>query len=105
MQLGRRRLFIYYRVDAAHAQHAMAAAARAQSALIERHEGLQAMLLRRPETSDAQITLMETYARNAASEPHGVDERLQAEIEQMLAHALAGFIAGERHAEVFEPCA
>jgi len=105
MQLGRRRLFIYYRVDAACAQHAIAAAARAQAALIERHAGLQAALLRRPETSDSHITLMETYARSAASEPRGVDEPLQAEIEQMLVHALAGFTLGERHVEIFEPCA
>src|ERR1041385_2329405 len=62
-----RRLFIYYRVAAARADEAVAAAMRMQQALREREAGLKAELLRRPEITDSQVTLMETYAFETAS--------------------------------------
>jgi hypothetical protein len=96
-----RRLFIYYRVAAARADEAVAAAMRMQQALREREAGLKAELLRRPEITDSQVTLMETFAFETAS----VDEALQARIEREAAAALAGFIVGARHVELFEPCA
>ncbi len=96
-----RRLFIYYRVAAVHADEAVAAATRMQQALREREAGLKAELLRRPEIIESHVTLMETYAIESAS----VDEALQARIEREAAATLAGFIVGARHVEVFEPCA
>ena len=102
MQAGRRRLFIYYRVDAARAQRALAAVGRMQASLCTRHAGLSAELLRRPGNTDSEVTVMETYTLDA---PYGIDERLQAEIEDAAAQALAGWLCGARHVEVFEPCA
>jgi hypothetical protein len=102
MQPGRRRLFIYYRVDVARAQGALAAVGRMQAALCARHAGLRAELLRRPGSTDSEVTVMETYTLDA---PSGIGERLQAEIEAAAAQALAGWLSGARHVEVFEPCA
>ena len=101
MHPGRRRLFIYYRIDAARAHGALAAVGRMQAALCARHAGLSAELLRRPGSTDSEITLMETYMLDA---PSGIGERLQAEIEKAAAQALAGWLSSARHVEVFEPC-
>ena len=102
MHPGRRRLFIYYRVDAARAQDALVEVGRMQAALCAHHAGLLAELLRRPGNTDSEVTVMETYTLDA---PYGIDERLQAEIEGAAAQALAGWLCGARHVEVFEPCA
>lgn len=93
-------LFVYYRVvpdDAA----ALGAAVRAMhAALASAHPGLQARLLRRPEVAQGRLTLMEVYARP----PAGIDAGLRAEIDTA-ARALAPWLDGERHTEVFVPCA
>jgi hypothetical protein len=73
-----------------------------QAALCARHPGLNAELLRRPGSTDGQITVMETYTAEA---PQGVEEALQAAIEADAAQALQGLLRSERHVEVFEPCA
>ena len=96
-----RRLFIYYRVTAAHVDQAVAAAREMQQLLHMGNGELRAELLRRPGAVDSHVTLMETYAMERA----GIDEALQARIESEAANALAGLIMGARHVEVFEPCA
>jgi len=100
-----RELFIYYRIGVATASRALATAQELQRRLRERHPGLTARLLRRPDeprdpTNDQQ-TWMEIYSFH---DTDGVSVALQAEIEAEAA-ALAPFIVGQRHTEVFIPCA
>ncbi|HEX6704904.1 MAG TPA: DUF4936 family protein [Albitalea sp.] len=96
-----RELFIYYRIPAASASAALQTVLALQARLRQRHPGLTARLLRRPETTDPQ-TWMETYA--FPLDAGGVTLAIEAEIEAA-AMGLAPFIAGARHIEVFEPCA
>ena len=56
------RLYVYYKVAEPALAAAVAAVRQVQAALVARHPGLQADLLRRPEVQDGQVTLMETYA-------------------------------------------
>jgi hypothetical protein len=91
-----RALYVYYRIDAASLADAVAVVRGFQSHLREVHPGLQAALLRRPGDQDGDVTLMETYAM-----PHGVDEALQARIDEAAA-PLARWQRGARHTEVFE---
>ena len=113
-----RELFVYYRVRPAHADAARRAALAFQGALSLRHPALKARLLRRDENvirgiggdsdsdsgSGTEQTWMETYAVDARTHAGGVSEALQAEIEAG-ACALAPFIHGARHTEVFIACA
>ncbi len=100
-----RELFIYYRVAEADANVAFSTANACQARLRERHPGLVARLLRRP---DAQIqegrslqTWMEIYSMPQAE---GVSPALEAEIARE-ASAMAAIVVGTRHTEVFVPCA
>ncbi len=96
-----RRLYVYYRVDAAETLHAVTAASRWQDDLRSRHVGLRAELLRRPGESEGFVTLMETYAFDHAP----VEPALQSIIENEAAEQLGAWLRGPRHVEVFEPCA
>lgn len=90
-------VFVYYRV-AEHDLPALRVAARAMQAALSGDEpGLHCALLRRPGLREGQVTLMETYAA-----PGGVGAALQARIDTA-ALALAPWIAGARHVELFEP--
>ena len=88
-----RRLYVYYRVVAAALPAVLAEVRALQASLMAAHPGLSAALLRRPEPSGAEITLMETYA--------GADM-------QALALALAAAVAARpalpapRHVETFD---
>jgi hypothetical protein len=95
-----RELFVYYRVAEATLDSACAAALAMQADLCAAYPGLQARLLRRPEAADGRCTLMETYACTA-----GVGAALQTAIDQAAGAALASWQLGERHTEVFRPCA
>jgi len=99
-----RELFIYYRIRVDAARAALDAALALQARLRERHPGLTARLLRRPEEQDQQQTWMEIYALPRDGEAAGVTPQLEAEIAAA-AIALAPFIVGTRHTEVFVPCA
>jgi hypothetical protein len=109
MQHGRRRLFIYYRLDERALASACAAARRAQQGLCARHAGLVAELLLAPgAAADGRRTLMETYAMEARVDAQGVGEALQAQIEAGMSAALQPWLApSQRHLEVFvdAPCA
>ena len=117
-----RELFVYYRVRSAQAGAAHRAALAFQGELRSRHPALMARLLRRDENtvqgidSDSNIananatataseqTWMETYAIDPRTDAAGVSQALQAEIEAG-GRALATFIHGTRHTEVFIACA
>jgi hypothetical protein len=98
-----RELFIYYRIPVDAAPAAREAVEAMQAALCQRHPGLSARLLRRPDEQDLQQTWMEIYAMHGAAS--GVTPRVEADIAQAAAAALAPFAAGSRHTEVFVPCA
>lgn len=97
-------LFIYYRVEAAHAAEAQARIRQWQRELRSAHTVLcDARLLMRPDARDGCQTWMETCA---LSLPAGdaVAARLHALLAQGPAD-LPGRIDGQRHLEVFVPCA
>ncbi len=102
--LPMRELFIYYRSPEIHASALQARAQEFQARLCLDHPGLRARLLRRPEVKDGRITWMETYAIVPMT-PVALDDTLQAQIERHARAALAGLIEGDRHLEVFVPCA
>ena len=109
-----RELFVYYRVRSAQTDAAHRAALAFQGELRSRHPALMTRLLRRAENTiygiggdiaDAsEQTWMETYAIDARTDAAGVSPALQAEIEAG-GRALAPFIHGTRHTEVFIACA
>jgi hypothetical protein len=99
-----RELFIYYRSPEERAAEVARTVREFQSRLTTRHAGLTARLLRRPESIDGVHTWMETYSMNTMHNPQGVDTVLQREIEAEAA-ALRTCLSGERHTEVFAPCA
>ena len=94
-----RRLYVYFRVAREH-EEAAAAAVRAMQAHWRGLLGCE--LLRRAGEADADalVTLMEVYCQ-----PGGVTMDAQARIEREAALRLAPWLVGERHVEVFEPCA
>lgn len=98
-------LFIYYRVDPAHARTLREAVTGWQARLRAAHPGLTARLLvRADETPEGMETWMETYA-TAASAAAGIDDRLAARITREGGQLCAGRIVGDRHVESFRPCA
>ena len=91
-------LYIYWKVAGAQLPQALAATQALQQTLRLRHPALQARLLQRADETGS-ATLMEVY-----SQPGGIDDPLQRDIEQQAAVHLAplGSAAGARHIEVFE---
>jgi hypothetical protein len=81
-----RRHFVYYRVPEARLGEAGAA-------LRAVHGGVE--LLRRPGSRDGLVTLMEIYAADDLAQATAIEAAARA--------ALAPWIVGERHVEVFEP--
>lgn len=102
---GTRRLYVYYRVPLGRLRDVLAQVRRTQDRLVDAHPGLQTGLLRRPELRDGDVTLMETYAVDAAGAPAGLDQPLIDQIERTLGAALADLPCGARHAEIFDACA
>ena len=97
-------LFIYYRLDVADAPAAQAAVAVFQAILSARYPWLRARLLRRPNATDGQETWMETYAADPALNSTGITPEVTAQIE-LAAAALAPWLRGVRHTELFLACA
>ena len=101
-----RELFIYYRVDPAHARTLREAVTGWQARLRADHPGLIARLLvRADETPQGMETWMETYATAAADAAAGIDDRLAARIAREGGQLCTGRIVGDRHVEAFRPCA
>lgn len=95
-----RELFVYYRVRADDAEAALVLVRGLQAALMARHPGLVARLLRRPEETLGLQTWMETYAMAGS----GIEPALQAAIDAQ-AGTLTPLLDGPRHTEVFVACA
>jgi quinol monooxygenase YgiN len=94
--LGHRALYIYWKTH--DLPRAMRAAARLQTELCQRIEGLQAELLQRDSGADDRHTLMEIYRH-----PQGIDAPLQRLIVQAAGPALATVLASPRVVEPFRP--
>ena len=99
-----RELFIYYRSHADHADEVQAKASAFQARLRLEHPGLVARLLRRPEVKNGLLPWMETSSFATMPPALPIDARLQQQIESHAA-CLQGLIEGDRHTEVFIPCA
>jgi len=79
---------------------AIAAIAAFQSRLRASMPGLSGTLSRRVDDAVDLLTLMETYAHADASSPDW-----QRDVERLAQEKLVAWIVGERHVEVFAPCA
>lgn len=100
MGRGGAQLYVYYRVQPADLPALIAAVHALQSDLQAVLPGVVCTLSQRAEPGDGPLTLMETYAH-----PRGVGADWQQEIERSARERLAAWSVGERHVEVFVPCA
>jgi quinol monooxygenase YgiN len=94
-----RRLYIYFRVERDRVAEVAAAVRALQAAWSAAMPGLRCELMRRVDDS-GDVTLMETYSCG-----DGVGADWQARIETDAAKHLQRWLLGERHIEIFEPCA
>ena len=92
-----RELYVYW--NAPRASVVVGELNAALADLMQRHPGLQARLLRRPDDGDESLTWMEVYSAPGTI----INAVLVAEIDAELAPRLERFGAGPRHIEVFEP--
>lgn len=104
MPLGKRQLFVYWRVATADARTALQAAREMQRQLAGQHPGLRCALYLRSDASTIEATLMESYAVESGEAAQGVDDLLQQRIEGVGAAAVQPWLRGARHVEVFEAC-
>jgi Domain of unknown function (DUF4936) len=95
-----RRLFVYFRVERVSEAAVVTALRALQAAWQSAMPGLRCELLRRVDEGGAVVTLMETYSCVG-----GVSTAWQERIEREAAARLSAWLVGERHVEVFEPCA
>ena len=95
-----RSLFIYFRVERDNVAEVATAVNELQAAWRVAMPGLRCELLRRAEEHGDAVTLMETYAHHG-----GVIPAWQERIERDAGVHLKSWLIGERHVEVFEPCA
>lgn len=86
-------LYVYYRVDCAHAE-ALHALATAMQQALARQSGVATGLKRRPQVKDGRHTWMEIYLNI----PEGFDMLLQ---QALSASGMDALIDGERHLEYF----
>ena len=100
MNSGAAQVFVYYRIRAVDAALAIAAVTAFQARLRASMPGLAASLSRRVDADAELPTLMETYSRTGVA---GND--WQRDVEGQANEALAAWIVGARHVEVFVPCA
>ncbi len=102
MRLGRRQLFIYWRVTPADLPAALQALRDWQGALMAQQPALQCRLYQRGGVSTAEATVMESYA--LALPGAGIDDALRLHIEQAGQCVLQRWLRGARHVEVFDAC-
>ena len=100
MSPGAEQLYVYYRVRPADAAALIAGVRTLHADLQTTLPGLICSLSQRTHDSAELITVMETYAHG-----DGLPASWQRNIEQQAQRRLAAWIVGERHAEVFVPCA
>jgi quinol monooxygenase YgiN len=94
-----RRLYIYFRVKRGSVADVVAAVRELQAAWQAAMPGLRCELMRRIDEG-GDVTLMETYAC-----AQGVSVEWQERIEREAAVRLSQWLVGQRHIEIFEPCA
>lgn len=101
-----RRWFVYYRVPAARRDEVLAALQTGQARLRACCPGLWARVMQRADTaaSSVELTLMECYGSEAATLDLS-DDAVRAAIAATVAPQTAPWLIGERHTEVFDPCA
>lgn len=96
-------LFVYYRVRAEHRAAVVAAVRGLHAAWCDADPALACELMQRVEGDGDDkvglVTLMEVYRRSV-----GVAPPWQQRIEHEAQAALAHWLVGERHREVFAPC-
>jgi Domain of unknown function (DUF4936) len=97
---GATQVFVYYRVRAVDAAASIAAVQALHARLATALPGLVCGLSQRAGCDADPVTLMETY-----SHVDGVSADMQRDIEAGLGPALQPWLVGERHVEVFVPCA
>jgi hypothetical protein len=97
-----RELYVYFRADATRADAVRTAVTAMQAQLRCEFPGLQARLLRRPDSSGGQHTWMETYAM--LQDAHLGGELMTSTIEQR-ALPWRDLLDGARHIEVYDACA
>ena len=102
MTLGRRQLFIYWRVARAELPPARQALRGWHAALQAEHAALQCRLFLRGDGDAPEATVMETYALQSAGE--GIDRALQRQIEHGGNVLLQRWLHGARHVEAFDAC-
>lgn len=90
-------LYVYYQVPLAQLVAFADAASAMQAELCRQTPGLTAELMRRPSSTDGQVTVMETYHHVS-----GVSPQVEAAISET-AKTLSGLIAGSRQVEHFTP--
>lgn len=99
--------FIYYQIAPPDLPQVQAAVAAFQQQLCQDWPGLQARLLRRPTAHEGRLTLMEIYGFGPSAQPSppaDASPGVLSAIEQA-ARGIASWLQGERHVEVFQPCA
>jgi hypothetical protein len=92
-------VYIYFRVKRESEAAVVAAVRELQAAWPSAMSGLRCELLRRADPS-GDVTLMETYVC-----ADGVSVEWQQRIEREASLRIESWLIGERHSEVFEPCA
>ena len=96
--------YVYYRVASDEAVQAIAAVHALQAELTDGQPGLRCSLLQRSDSGDTapsgSLTLMEVYTLEG-----GIGAALAAQIERSAQARLGAWLLGERHLEVFVPCA
>jgi hypothetical protein len=97
---GAAQLYVYYRVKAGDAASAITAGRAMQRGLQSTLPGLNCTLCQRADDERELRTLMETYAHAG-----GVTAERRRTIEDAARAQLGAWIVGERHVEIFEPCA
>jgi Domain of unknown function (DUF4936) len=102
MRRGRRQLFIYWRVKHRDLAAALQALRDWQSTLCAEYPALRCAAYQRSDVPADEATVMESYALEAARAGDGIDEALQQHIDAAGRIALARWLHGQRHVEVFD---
>ncbi len=102
MPLGRRQLFVYWRVTHEDLPFALEALRQWQADLVSAHPALRCSLYQRCDSTEAQATVMEGYALESAGPQQGIDDRLRQHIEHSGHALLRPWLRGARHVEVFD---
>ena len=95
-----RTVFIYFRVARESEAQVAAAVRELQAGWQAQMPGLHCELLRRSDQPGNVVTLMETYWCSG-----GVSTEWQERIERDVTASASAWLIGDRHVEVFEPCA